>query len=271
MEQNKKHRAYCFTLNNWTNEEFESIKNIKYKYIILGDELSPTTNTRHIQGYICFSNPISFSSIKKKIPRAHIEVSAGTAEQNRTYCSKENTLFEDGEIPKKQGSRTDLEEIKEIIKTTGKMSEVVLHATSYQSIKVAEQILKYHEPKRNWKPNVKWYYGATGTGKSLTAYDTLENPYYCTGSAKWWDGYDAHENVIIDDFRENFCKMDTLLRLLDRYPCSVEVKGSMRQFLAKNIVITSPYHPREIYKHTDEDISQLIRRIDEIREFKVRI
>lgn len=266
LKKNPKFRAYSFTINNWTQEDLEAIKQIKYRYIILGDEIGER-GTPHIQGYICFTNPISFRSIYKKIKRAYIKPSYANSEANTTYCSKEKILFEDGEKPN-QGKRTDIEEIREIVRETGKMSEVVLRATSHQSIKVAEQILKYHEPKRNWKPNVKWYYGKTGKGKSHTAYDELDNPYTCLNNGKWWDGYDAHENVIIDDFREKFCEFKDLLRILDKYPYTIEVKGGTRQFLAKTIIITAPSHPTEYYRYEDEDIQQLLRRIDEIREFK---
>lgn len=85
---------------------------------------------------------------------------------------------------------------------------------------------------------------------------------------KWWEGYDAHENVIIDDFRKDSIQFSSLLRLLDRYAFRVETKGASRQLLAKNIIITCPESPEELFEHTREDIKQLLRRIDEIKEFK---
>ena len=80
---------------------------------------------------------------------------------------------------------------------------------------------------------------------------------------KWWEGYDAHPNVLIDDFRKDFCTFHELLRILDRYPYRIEVKGTSRQLLAKRIIITCPYHPEIIYD-TREDIGQLLRRITKI-------
>nr|WQA30167.1 MAG: rep protein [Cressdnaviricota sp.] len=82
---------------------------------------------------------------------------------------------------------------------------------------------------------------------------------------KWFEGYDAHEDVIIDDFREGWCPFPTLLRLLDRYPYRIEVKGASRQFLAKRIFITSCHPPDKVYNNIrDEDMLQLGRRIDMI-------
>jgi len=81
---------------------------------------------------------------------------------------------------------------------------------------------------------------------------------------QWWDGYDNQDAVLFDDFRGDFCTFHYLLRVLDRYPMRVEVKGSSREFNSKRIYITSCYPPTEIYNKSDEDVKQLIRRIDEI-------
>jgi len=95
----------------------------------------------------------------------------------------------------------------------------------------------------------------------------LEFPRLHWTTNKWWEGYDAHENVIIDDMRGDFCKFHELLRMLDRYAYRIETKGGSRQFRAKTIIITSCYSPTEMFD-TREDIQQLLRRIDEIKVFK---
>jgi len=89
-------------------------------------------------------------------------------------------------------------------------------------------------------------------------------------SLKWFDGYDAHPDIIVDDFRRDFCTFHELLRILDRYPFRVETKGGSRQLLAKNTVITCPWKPDIIYQsRSQEDIGQLLRRIDEVKLFGV--
>lgn len=148
------------------------------------------------------------------------------------------------------------------------MSEVVMVAKSYQSVKMAEQILKYHEKPRNAKPRVEWYYGPTETGKSRKAYEVLgEECYTCMSTGKWFEGYDAHTKVLIDDMRGDFFKFHELLRLLDRYAMRVETKGGSRQFLADHIIITSCRHPFDLFD-TREDVQQLLRRIDVIEKFE---
>lgn len=199
------------------------------------------------------------------MPRAHIEVAIADAQQNITYCSKQSVIYQFG-VPPEPGKRKDLDVVRDIIKQGGGMRDVVQSASSYQSVKMGEQLLKYMETKRRFKPHVMWFYGGTGTGKSRMAYELFPEAYTAMSTAKWWDGYDAHQDVIIDDMRKDFCKFHELLRLLDRYPVQLETKGGTRQFLAKNIVITSCYSPKELFD-TREDIQQLLRRIDEIREF----
>jgi len=265
-----KTRGYCFTINNYSAEDLLQVQSLDCEYCIVGAEVAPETGTPHYQGYAYFSSPRTLSSVSKKLKRAHLIPAKGTAAQNRKYCVKEgNVVFEKGDPPK-QGERNDLEVVRDIVTTgSGKMADVVLQATSYQSVRMAECILKYHERKRDWKPQVTWIWGATGTGKSYSAHKLTSNAYTTGSNGKWFDGYDAHEDVIIDDFRSTWMPYANLLRLLDRYPYTVECKGGTRQFLAKNIIITSCYPPNKVYGNSlDEDVQQLLRRIDCVKELK---
>lgn len=261
-------RNWFLTINNYTEEDISYATAYSCEYILIGKEIGEKCHTPHLHLYFELKNAKSFSKIKKEFPRANIQVAKGNAEQNKNYLSKQELIYEFGE-PKKQGERNDLANAKQILEDTGKMSEVVQEATSYQSIRMCECYLKYHEKKRKWKPVVKWYYGKTGTGKSKTAYEESSEDVYTTGKTiKWWEGYDANEHVIIDDFRKDFCCFHELLKLLDRYPYRVECKGGSRQLLATQMIITSAYHPSKVYEGR-EDIQQLIRRIDEIKKFKI--
>lgn len=74
--------------------------------------------------------------------------------------------------------------------------------------------------------------------------------------------------MIIDDYRCDFCKFSYLLRLFDRYPLMLNVKGSFIQFNAKLIIVTAPQPPDVMWGHrTTEDVGQLMRRITEVRNF----
>jgi len=56
-----------------------------------------------------------------------------------------------------------------------------------------------------------------------------------------------------------------LLELLDRYEVRVEAKGGSRQFLAKNIIVTSIFSPYEMFSQFS-DAKELLRRIDEVKQ-----
>jgi len=92
-------RAYCLTINNYTYEELQTFLNdYKAKYLVLGIE-EGTEGTHHLQIYVYFKSPKLFTTLKNEFPRAHIEKSKGTPEQNRNYCIKEGCWFEEGDIP----------------------------------------------------------------------------------------------------------------------------------------------------------------------------
>lgn len=263
-------RDYFFTLNNYEEGDYDNIKSFieqETDYGLLCREIAPTTGTKHLHFYFYFKNKKTFSALKKLFPRANIQGAKGTPQQVKDYISKTDTsFFEYGEMPK-QGKRNDIQEVLASVRSGETMRDIIPKATSLQSIKVAEVCFKYFEKKRDFKPMVYWYYGSTGTGKTRQAYEQFPDAYEKKSETKWWDGYDAHESVIIDDFRKHHIDFVELLKLLDRYPCKVEVKGGFRQLLARNIVITAPQHPKDMYEYCGEDVEQLLRRIDCIKLF----
>lgn len=268
MSDTKK-QNYAFTWNNYDENSISFLNEIQCEYLVYGKEIAPTTGTPHLQGFIKFKNDRSVNAVRKLFKGASIAPCISSDVNNIAYCTKEDSEFyERGEKPTGQGKRSDLDTIRDLIQVDPKMRKVVSIASSYQSVKMAEQILKYHEKPRNWECEVYWFWGSTGTGKSKTAYEMCDpdDTYVAMSTAKWFDGYDSHSDVIIDDMRKDFCKFHELLRLLDRYAYKVETKGGTRQFRAKRIFITSCFPPQTLFE-TREDIQQLLRRIKEIREF----
>lgn len=260
-------RGWCFTDFGLDQEK---LKGIPCTYLCFGQETCPETKRQHLQGYIYFANAKTFTACQKLLPDIHLEVSKGTAEENVVYCSKEGNFFEQGERPT-QGARTDILVVQEQIRNgVCNMRDVLVEATSYQSVRMAEVNLKYFEQPRNWKPRVLWFYGNAGCGKSKAAYEAGgTDPYSHTGETeKWWEGYDAHDVVIIDDYRPEWCSWKRFIQLIDRYPFRVECKGGSRQLRCKTIIITAPVRPEIIWANRHaEDMYQLTRRIDEVRCF----
>lgn len=256
-------KYWCFT----DFECREDYSEWEASYLIYGVEICPTTGKQHHQGYCEFPGNRRLTALGKKF-KCNFERRKGTAEQAIKYCEKDGKWYEFGERPgkKEQGKRTDIEEVKELINNGAGMKDIVDVVSSFQALRFAEKLIEYKETKRNWQPEVFWYWGKTGTGKTKRAYEEAGEDTWISGkNLKWWQGYDGHENVIIDDFRKDFCTFHELLRILDRYPYTVEVKGGSRQLVAKKIWITCPYHPEDVYDGR-EDIDQLLRRITKIEE-----
>lgn len=260
-------RRVCYTLNNYSDEEYVAFKDWERpSYNIVGREVG-AEGTPHLQGYAEFPSAVRLTTLKKFNGRAHWEAAKGNAKSNIAYCSKEDSGWVARGEPKVQGKRNDLCEVRQRAKDEG-MRGVTL-TCNMQQIKVAEKYLTYHEDTRDWEPEVYWYWGPTGTGKSRDARIECnrDDVYVKNNDSKWWDRYDGHECVIIDDFRDSWWPLTVMLALLDRYEYTVEVKGGTRQFRPRRIWVTSAFSPMQCYRGTGESINQLLRRIKIIKNY----
>lgn len=264
-------KYWCFTLNNYTPEEEQHIHNMEFTYMICARERGEQ-GTPHLQGYVEFESKAKFETVKRRFGtrRIHLELRAPKSNSKAAsdYCRKEDPApFEEGVLSmSKQGKRSDLDEVREAVAAGKGMRDIIPTVRSFQAAKFGELALRYMEATRNWKPHVVWMWGPTGIGKTSAAFRLLPNAWMKNTADNWWDGYDGQEEVILDDFRDNWFPMTTLLGVLDRYACRVQNKGGSRSFLAKKIVVTSITPPDEVYRVTfgAEPIQQLLRRIDQI-------
>lgn len=261
-------RRFCFTWNN-PHERYEDLlRDLPYRYMIYGRETGES-GTFHLQGYCSLTKPVRFSTLATQFPW-HIERAVGTTTQNKIYCSKQNDFVELGND--NQGHRTDLDAVRFAASEDGMRS--VTSIFNAQQIRVAERFLSYNEESRDFKPEIWWLWGETGIGKSRFARDIthLHDTFTKNTATKWWCGYDAHEAVIIDDFRPSWWDFDYMLNLLDRYPFAVEFKGGQRQMLAKKMVITCIHPPGVLCRDAEwrtidtveEKERQLLRRLDHV-------
>ena len=133
-------------------------------------------------------------------------------------------------------------------------------------------LFKYLEPKREIKPiEVIWYFGIAGSGKTKKVFDTEVNIFRPT-SYKWWEGYDNHKVVLLDDWRPDWCGFDKLLKLTDIYPFRIQTKGGSREVQYDKIYITSHLSPREYFETMeDAEYDQLKRRITVLEYFDTEV
>ena len=268
-------RRWCFTLPNYTPEDEQLLQSLQTKYLIYGREISPSTNTPHLQGYIEFTNAKTLAATKAYIglQRLHLEIANGTGAQNKTYCSKSDSdPYESGQISA-QGARTDIAgyvaAIREGATTSDLMDSHPVELCKYHGFydRIRHELI----PERHWQTEIFWFYGPTGTGKSHTAHQEAGPDVYRKPPGKWWDGYEGQQHVIFDEFRPDWLKFYELLLICDKYPLRVEIKGGWRNFAAKKLWITAPIKWDEMFRsQTEEKLNQLQRRITETRFFPFR-
>lgn len=130
MAQRMRARSWCFTINNDTFEDLCGLMEMEFKYMVFGFEIGEN-GTPHIQGYVSFENPRDRGGVAKLIPRGHLLIARGTAQQNYVYCTADGDFYEFGRFPQ-PGERVDLEEIK-ILLDEKKPSSVIadLYFTDY--------------------------------------------------------------------------------------------------------------------------------------------
>jgi len=283
-------RSVCFTLfeNEQSRFDFQSPESSFCLWRDLGAiyckcqvERCPTTGKPHIQGYVKFGKQASFARIRSTFPGIHAESCKGSPQQNIDYVSKSASRiagpWQFG-IPPIQGKRKDLELVRQLISDGQSLPEIINNpdVTSYQAMKGAEMLFKYKKPKVRTNQRVYWYHGSTGSGKTRAVYNFAEvSRFEVWASAediRWFDGYSGEKVALIDDFRPSDAKFSWLLKVLDRWPIRVPVKGTHVCYEPEHIFVTCPYSPTECYKNrSDEDLYQLNRRINIVQLFGTEV
>lgn len=259
--------AWMFTINNPTDDMVKPNAWPNMKYCVWQLEKGEH-GTPHWQGYITFTRSVRLSWLKKHCSAtAHFESRRGTHEQARSYCMKEDTRlegpFEHGTKPE-QGKRNDLEALKQLLDSGASTREVA--DTEFRSfIKFSRGIQTYRRlmsKPRNFKTQVTVLVGKTGVGKSRILAQTYPDAFWKSTGDKWFDDYDLQKEVIIDEFY-GWLPYAQLLRLLDRYPMTVETKGGSVNFAPEKILIAANSMPDAWYNwNVNMQFNALKRRID---------
>lgn len=285
-----RYRNWIATCNNYTDEHISAFKSL-FKggdKAVYGMEIGDN-DTPHLQCAMRFESVKSFNVIQTHLKGFHLIDETelkGTVIEGFSYCLKgvapkeenrgnwtydkpgpEYNGWHYGHFPVSQGKRTDCEKMR----CYDTMREVLATAKNYTSVQFAQKYLEYNETPRKWKTKVYWYYGSTGTSKSWLAKKLAPNAYMKSSPTKWWNRYDGHSDVIMNDYRINWIMFSELLNLFDEYEHQIETKGGMRQFKPRRIFITTPKSPMETWdSRTEEDLLQLTRRLAGVFSFDTK-
>lgn len=284
-------RNACITVNNYTPEKLTLIKEFmrkKCSFSVYGKEVSKQ-GTPHLQIYVEFIKQVSFNVVRKAFFFGHIEPREGPPKCAAGYCKKGNARHHaedfdysiyfdnpahdwDGEqegIISAQGSRTDLESMRDNINNGMAVDQIVVDHPHYyhqygRTLNKLEDIA-LRKRFRTWMTTCEWFWGPTGSGKSHRAFEGYDpsTHYLWKDDNGWQDGYTGQEIVIINDFR-GAIPYNELLQMIDKWPYTVNRRArEPAPFLAKHIVITSSLAPEAIYHHRlhEDSLEQLFRRI----------
>jgi len=261
-----KARDWCFTVNNYSTQEVETIKawetTQSMKYLVFGFERAPETDTPHLQGYVYWNNARSFTALKELCPRAHWTRARGDSLQNREYCLKTRPQdaapnaewHEAGERPVSNKEKGAL--AKAFWDDTRKLAEQgdfdqidsKIYITHLNSLhRIAAMHLKPSDHLNDCTGI--WLYGPPGLGKSHMIRELLPGLYDKCAN-KWWDGF-TEGAACIDDFdMAHACLGHHLKRWADRYAFTAEVKGGTINIRPTWMAVTSNYTIRQIFGAT---------------------
>lgn len=271
-------RYWCFTINNYTPDDVrlcESLHPISTTFIIIGKEVGEN-GTRHLQGYIELPRRLRLNQVSQLFNplRPHFESRRGTAQQARDYCAKDNDFTEFGELSQAApGQRNDLIALREYINTGATLADIAEnHFSSF--LRYERSIRAYRNmrsPQRTWITEIFVKWGVTGSGKTRSCHQHAEEnggSLYIHPGGSWFDGYDGHSLVLFDDFSGACFKLPYLLKLLDRYPMQVPIKGGFVSWAPTKVFITSNIDPAVWYPNAHpEHVAALRRRFTEVTHY----
>lgn len=286
------HRSWVFTWNNPPADAFDLLtaQRDRFHACFVGREVGGENGTPHLQGVLISKAPCRLAALTRTFPGVHFEVMRGTEAQAVEYTRKEGNPDRLDWDDRAQGSRTDLTAMTALIAANPRVAVRAVASQMpntfvkfHQGIKALAHALQPLPPLRGDIPDVFWFYGPTGCGKSHTAIDEAllraggdeSNVFRWTvPNVKFPGNFNGEEYVVIDELRstwEHFT-FGRLLTLLDRFRCETELKGGQIYWAPKAIWVTTPLHPQDFV--TDEErrgnpdcIRQLTRRITGIRHF----
>ncbi len=264
MTSSNKFRGWCFTLNNYTDAQYEQLRSVECKYLVVGKEVGES-GTPHLQGYVYFENALRFDTVKGRLPgEPHIEAQRGSNEQAIAYCKKDAAFEEFGEPPMSQKRKGELNAERWALAKRqaieGKSEDIdpQIYIQHYSSIR---GIMRDHPQDVADADDVTgvWIYGVAGVGKSRYARENYPKA-YLKAMNKWWDGYRGEENVILDDVDPSHSTWigKFIKDWTDRYAFPAEIKGFMIKIRPKKFIITSQYSIDQIWQ--DEETRAAVSR-----------
>lgn len=218
----------------------------------------------------------------------HIEPMYSSPEQLRSYCTDKKKasylcdIEEYGHFIKK-GTRTDLNNIKDFI-NNGHTIKECMETFSDNYMRLRPFINDYvrlweerHPRDLSSMPRVEIHFGVTSSGKTeqwKLRFKIGEYYKHCSDDHRF-DGYEDRQRVVIfEEFHwEKLAAkgfgLNTLLDILDKGPCPLNVRYGRRQCYADTFIFTSNTNPNNWFLNEDNETRlAFFRRVSLIRKYQ---
>lgn len=214
---------------------------------------------RHWQLVLVHSEPIRFSTLKKKLPTAHVEP-VRDLRASLAYVQKEDTRVNDekplvkGEISPGpgQGHRSDLDALRTRILAGQETADELILSDSgaWRHSRLVGDLVSARDRHRQEGKlrdvQVRVVFGDTGTGKTRATLDGLQSLGSVCRVTNWgpgaFDGYDGQDSLFLDEFAGQ-PPISELLTWLDTYPVALPARYRARQAAFVRVVLCSNAPP----------------------------
>lgn len=261
-------RTWSYTVNNYDDNDiaqFKAFDAMRHRCALEVGE----SGTPHMQGAITFSKSYRLAGLKKLNPKAHWEpAKVVTALYN--YVTKGEIIIDYNNA--KPGTRTDIAKAEDLVKAGRSLYDIKAECPEVfykysRAIKESIAMQDHQDGKKIRDVEVYVLVGEPGSGKTRFVYDNfpMDSIYSLTiNKTLWFDRYEREDVLLIDDF-DGEIDYRCLLRLLDRYPMKLEVKGSCTYAAWTKVFITSNRFPGCWY----QDTAALNRRLKKVYQLHI--
>lgn len=245
-----KARSIVFTIYDLSlTDKLREYAEAECKYVRFGHETCPTTGRPHLQGWLQWSSPRQVADFWSAFGHPHVERRRGKVVDNQRYTAKEGDWEEYGEPPK-QGNRTDWRQAVDQVRARLPLVDVIdAQPHLLPTIRALERLATLtRQPPKDRDVRVLYIQGPAGCGKTRAIHQAYPEAYW-KPEGEWWDGYEGQSVVVLDDYYSDI-RYQQLLRVLDRYPLRLPVKGGFVPAEYTTVLITSNANLDEQYPNT---------------------
>lgn len=231
-------------------------------------EVGETTDFKHWQLIAGFRKKVRKATVRRTFGPYHCELTRSQAAEDyvwKDHTHVEGTKFELGTKTIRRNNAHDWALVRKAAERG--QYDIIPDDIFVRYYGNLRNICKDNLRPPQRRVTAKIYWGPSRTGKSFRARSESEvDCYNKCPTTKYWDGYTGQRYIIIDEFRGSI-NISHLLRWLDPYPCSVEIKGSSVPLCGEHFIFTSNVNPILWYKDEDEETKQAFLKRFELIEY----